>query len=532
MATDPETATLLHLAFIDVARRHWNALAIADSTGQRLTYGRALTAALAFARVLARRTPGQTHVATLLPASVGGALANIALFLADRIPVNLNFTLGPASIEDAMARAGLRTIVTSRQFLTKAGIEPTPAMVFLEDLRQEVTGPAKIRALALARFAPRSVLARLYGWTDRPPSSLATLIFSSGSTGVPKGVMLSHAAVLANVHSLKQIFPVGPGHCFIGVLPFFHSFGFTGTLWFPLLQGAAIAYHPIPTDAKTIGELAETYRATMLISTPTFCNAYIRRVPPEQFKYLRWAIVGAEKLREPVASEFRERFGLGLLEGYGCTEMAPVVAVNLPDLRDTQGCVVLVRTRAGSVGRPIPNVEARVVDRDTGEPLDREREGMLQLRGPNMMTGYLNDPARTADVVREGWYVTGDIARIDPDGFIFITDRVSRFSKIGGEMVPHLRIEDTINSILGSASTVVTAVPDRAKGERLVAFYARPDVGPEVVWNGLNTSDLPKLWIPKRENLVPIDAIPTLGTGKIDLQRIRAMAAERQATDA
>jgi acyl-[acyl-carrier-protein]-phospholipid O-acyltransferase/long-chain-fatty-acid--[acyl-carrier-protein] ligase len=313
--------------------------------------------------------------------------------------------------------------------------------------------------------------------------------------------------------------------CFIGVLPFFHSFGITGTLWFPLLQGCRIAFHPNPMDAKTIGELAEEHRGSMLISTPTFCQSYLRRCTPEQFAHLKYAIVGAEKLREPLASSFRERFGVPLLEGYGCTEMSPVVAVNRPDFGEAR--LRQVGTKPGSVGHPIPGVAARVVDQHTGEGPLFDREGLLLVKGPNLMAGYLDQPERTAEVMRDGWYVTGDIAKMDEDGFIFITDRLSRFSKIGGEMVPHVKVEDAINAILGEACSAVTAVPDEARGERLVAFFTRADVTPESLWEQLCQTELPKLWLPRRENLVHVEAIPTLGTGKVDLRALRQLALAR-----
>jgi acyl-[acyl-carrier-protein]-phospholipid O-acyltransferase/long-chain-fatty-acid--[acyl-carrier-protein] ligase len=358
---------------------------------------------------------------------------------------------------------------------------------------------------------------------------LATIIFSSGSTGVPKGVMLTHANILSNVDSLAQVFPMGAEDTFIGVLPFFHSFGFCGTFWFPLLQGAGVAYHPNPMDAKTIGDLAEKYRATMLISTPTFCSGYVRRIPKEQFTHLRYAIVGAEKLRDQVAREFREKYGIELLEGYGCTEMSPVVAVNRPDVQ--YGSVTQIGVKPGSVGHPIPGVAAKIVDQETGEDLPVGAEGLLLVKGPNMMAGYLHAPEQTADVVRDGWYVTGDIARLDEDGFIFITDRLSRFSKIGGEMVPHVRVEDAINEIAGAVCSAVTAVPDAARGERLVAFYVHPDLTPDRLWERLCESSLPRLWLPRRDNLIPIDAIPTLGTGKTDLRRLKQLALDRSVVE-
>jgi len=524
MAHRRHEADLLHTGFMRRARRQWNQLAIADSTGQELTYGRTLIGAIALARLIKRLTADERMIGILLPASAGAAITNLAVLSANRIPVNLNFTIGAAAMAASVKEAGIKTILTSRVFLEKASLDETPGMVFLEDLRKQIGTAAKLRAALEARLLPLSLLQSRYGGKGLTPDSMATVIFSSGSTGVPKGVMISHAAVRANVEAMEQIFPMSEKDCFIGVLPFFHSFGFTVTFWFPLLTGAAAAYHPNPMDAKTVGELAGKYKATMLISTPTFCASYLRRVTPEQFAHLRHAIVGAEKLREPLATAFREKYGTILLEGYGCTEMSPVVAVNRPDIElDGQ---LQVGTRPGTVGHPLPGVTAKVVDRETGEGPLIGREGLLLVKGPNMMIGYLNQPERTAEVMRDGWYVTGDIAAIDEDGFIAITDRLSRFSKIGGEMVPHLKIEEALNEILGDSCSAVTAVPDEAKGERLVAFYARQDVTPESLWERLCQTDLPKLWIPKRDSLVPIEAIPTLGTGKTDLRQLRALAAE------
>jgi acyl-[acyl-carrier-protein]-phospholipid O-acyltransferase/long-chain-fatty-acid--[acyl-carrier-protein] ligase len=495
---------------------------MADSTGQSLTFGRALIGAFALGRVLERRTRGEQNVGTLLPASVGAAVTNIALFLARRTPVNLNFTIGPDALAAAVAQAGIRTILTSRKFLEKANLAEVPGMVFLEDLRSEVSAIDKIAAIAHARLTPIGVLQRRFGGGRGDASPLATIIFSSGSTGTPKGVMLTHAAILENIASLVQLFPIDDSDTFLGVLPLFHSFGFTGTFWLPLLRGAAVVYHPNPMDAKTIGELAEKYRATMLISTPTFCGGYVRRCTPEQFAHLKYAIVGAEKLRQSLADEFRSKYGVTLLEGYGCTEMAPVVAVNAHDA--PEGAAVRTRLRAGSVGRVLPGMQAKIVDQESGADLPIGQEGLLLVRGANMMSGYLDAPERTAEVVRDGWYVTGDIARLDEDGFIFITDRLSRFSKIGGEMVPHTKIEDAINEILGEPACAVTAVPDVSKGERLVAFYTRPDLAPDLLWDRLSQTSLPRLWIPKRDSLIPIDAIPTLGTGKTDLKLLRSRA--------
>jgi len=370
-----------------------------------------------------------------------------------------------------------------------------------------------------ARLAPARMLT-----PKCDPGSLATIIFSSGSTGVPKGVMLSHYNIISNVDAVLELFALDSHDRIMGILPFFHSFGFMATIWLPLLTGCGAVYHPVPTDAKTIGELVHKYKGTFLLSTPTFCGTYLRKCTREQFATLRFVVVGAEKLREPLRKEFREVFGLELLEGYGCTELSPVVAVNTPDYpmgRETQ-----FGTRSGTVGIPLPGVAVRIVDPETRAPRPIGQEGLLLVKGPNRMQGYLEQPQRTAEALHEGWYITGDIARVDEDGFLAITDRLARFSKIGGEMVPHLKIEESISQVCGDAPCAVTGIPDERKGERLAVLYTARDLTAEELWRRLSETDLPKLWIPKPENIHQVDALPVLGTGKLDLRGVKTMALE------
>jgi acyl-[acyl-carrier-protein]-phospholipid O-acyltransferase/long-chain-fatty-acid--[acyl-carrier-protein] ligase len=512
----------LHARFVRAAKRHWGRFCMADSSGKELTYGRTLIGSLMLSRWIRARCAGEQMIGLMLPASIGGALANLAVTLAGRVPVNLNFTAGKESIAKAIEQCEIKTILTSRIFLAKAKIEERPGMVFLEDVMKQMPKARQIVTAALAWLLPARLLLRVYRPEQSKADDLVTVIFSSGSTGSPKGVMLSHRNILTNVEGIGQVYWVTGEDRVLGVLPFFHSFGFTGTLWLPLLHGFGVIYHPNPMDAGTIGELVEKYKVTLLITTPTFCGAYLRKCTPEQFKSLKYTVVGAEKLRDALAREYKEKYGVAPLEGYGCTEMAPVVAVNVPD-----GAAGQRGTKAGTVGHPLPGVVARVVDPETGAPLEPDQPGLLLVKGGNRMLGYLKQPELDREVIRDdGWYVTGDIAAIDEDGFITVTDRLARFSKIGGEMVPHLKIEEIICRILDDQGCIVTAAPDESKGEKLVAFYTKKDVAPQELWSKLNDSDLPKLWIPKRENLRPIDALPVLGTGKVNLREIKRMAQE------
>jgi acyl-[acyl-carrier-protein]-phospholipid O-acyltransferase/long-chain-fatty-acid--[acyl-carrier-protein] ligase len=518
---------LLSLRFITTAKQHWSELCMADSTGASVTYGRALASSIALGRWIRRHSASEAMIGVMLPSSVAGALANIAVLMAGKVPVNLNFTSGHEALAYAVDQCGIRTILTSRVFLGKLKIPQTPDMVCFEDVTREMTKVQKALA-GLTALLPSRVLCALCRERRLTPESLAAVIFSSGSTGVPKGVMLSHQNILSNVDALTQIFEVTAADRIMGVLPFFHSFGLTGTLWFPLVSGFGAIYHPSPLDAKTIGEMIATHKATILISTPTFYAAYLRKCSIEEFASLRLAITGAEKLRDALATAFKDKYGLDLLEGYGCTEMGPVVSVNLPNVMD--GSETHTGRKQGSVGHPLPGVAVKVIDLNTGDALPMDMEGLLLAKGANRMLGYLNEPDKTSAVFRNGWYVTGDIAAIDDDGFIRITDRLSRFSKIAGEMVPHLKIEEAINQILGDQFCVVTSVPDEQKGERLIALYTAKHVPPEELWSTLSRTDLPKLWIPKRDAFYYIEAIPVLGTGKLDLRQVKSIALEKAKT--
>jgi len=518
---------LLHLRFIRAARKNWSRFAMGDSTGRELTYGRALAASVMVARWANRkeRQP-EKMIGVLLPSSCGGALANIGLTMAGKIPVNLNFTAGAEAMASAIDQCGIRTIVTSKVFLSKAGLEAMPGMVYIEDV---FAGGGEALAYLMARLAPKWMLARLSRGEKATPDSLATVIFSSGSTGTPKGVMLSHYNIISNIEAMVQVFWLGPNDRIIGVLPFFHSFGFTVTIWLPLITGCGVAYHANPTDAKVIGEMVEKYKGTLLLSTPTFCVGYARKCTREQFASLRYVLVGAEKLRDSVRKTFEEAFGLELLEGYGCTEMAPVVAVNAPNFeagRDSQ-----VGNKPGTVGHPLPGVAVKIVDPETMEDLGANQEGLLLVRGANRMIGYLGQRELTEAVLYDDWYRTGDLAVMDDDGFLRITDRLSRFSKIGGEMVPHLKIEEAVHELFDDCPCAVCGIPDERRGERLALLFTRTDIEPADLWRRLSETDLPKLWVPKRENIYRVDSLPTLGTGKADLRGIRKMTEELSARE-
>jgi acyl-[acyl-carrier-protein]-phospholipid O-acyltransferase/long-chain-fatty-acid--[acyl-carrier-protein] ligase len=318
----------------------------------------------------------------------------------------------------------------------------------------------------------------------------------------------------------------GRQEAIVGNLPLFHSFGLNVGLWIPLMTGTRVVYLTNPLDAAAVGRAIAEQRLTLLCAAPTFLQAYLRKCTPEQLASLRLVVTGAEKLRHALAERCREVTGLAVVEGYGCTECAPVVAVNLTKDMLTLG---VEAGPIGSVGMAMPGICVDIVDPETRKPLPPNNEGLMLVKGPNVMQGYLDDPAKTAEALRDGWYDTGDIARMDADGRITITGRLSRFSKIGGEMVPHEGVEAALHEALASEDRVfaVCGVPDPAKGERLLVFHVAMDIAPAALTERLRAADkLPNLWIPRPENFRQVEALPLLGSGKIDLKQLQKMAEE------
>ena len=515
-------------SFIRAARRHPARFAMADGRTPKLSFANALIKSVFLARRLRSRWADQKMVGILLPPSIPGALVNWAALLLGKVPINLNYTSSNESIASCAKQCDLKTVVTSRQFLEKVKIEPPGKIIYAEDLAEAPRFSEKIAALLSVAVLPARLLELSLGVSH--PATLddtATVIFSSGSTGEPKGVVLSHFNLVSNVEQLEQVFHLHKGDSILGILPFFHSFGFTGTLCLPPLAGIGVVFHVSPLDAQAIGALVSKYAVTMLLSTPTFLNSYTRRCPPEAFGSLRIVMAGAEKLPERIAQSFEDHFGIRPLEGYGCTECSPVVAVNTYDFRAAY--FRQVGAKRGTIGHPLPGIGVRILDPESGEILPVGKPGVLLVRGPNIMVGYLNRPEKTAEVLRDGWYNTGDIATIDEEGFLRITDRLSRFSKIGGEMVPHIKVEEKLHELLQADGQVlaVTAIPDEKKGERLVVIHTLSEDALRDALEKLAKSDLPPLWRPRPDQFLFVEKLPYLGTGKLDLRRLRELAQEQ-----
>ena len=520
----------LSRAFLRMCRAHLWQRKVADSSGQEVSGGALLSRSLALSRILRGKVLARDErmVGVLLPPSLGAVLANAALPLLRRIPVNLNYTVSETVLNSCISQCGIRHILTSRRVTDKMGMNLDAELVYVEDLRTKVTWKDKLAAALETYVLPAFLLERLLGLNQLGMDDLLTVIFTSGSTGEPKGVMLTHRNVASNIDSIDQIIQLSPNDVFLGVLPFFHSYGFTVTLWTALSLAPQGIYHYTPLDARRVGELCQKYGVTIVTATPTFLRSYLRRCSPEQLSTVDVVMAGAEKLPADLADAFEEKFGVRPYEAYGATELSPLAAANMPAHR-SHGSNQKTN-KEGTVGRPVPGVSARVVHPDTGDELGVGQAGMLQVAGPNVMKGYLGKPELTAEVVRHGWYVTGDIAQIDDEGFIQITDRHSRFSKIGGEMVPHIKVEETLAKVIGrheEVSAVVTAVPDPKKGERLIVLHKPLQKSTAQICKELAEAGLPNIWIPSPDSFLEVEDIPVLGTGKLDLKGLKALALEK-----
>ena len=503
---------------------------MADSLGTRLTGRDLLTRILAARSVLDRvLASDERMVGVLLPPTAGAAVVNAALALSGRVAVNLNYTATQPILDLCIERAGLKHVISSPAFLGRVKLDVGSRLLDAADLRKLLTPLDKAAAFFHARFTPLPLLDRLLGLDRIRPDDVLTVIFTSGSTGDPKGVVLTVENVGSNVRAIDNLLHLSAADVALGVLPFFHSYGYTTTLWTPLTLEPGVVYHTDPRDAQVVGKLAREHHATILMATPTFLRIYTRRTPPEDFSTLEAVFGAAEKLPQEVCDAFEKRFGVRPSEAYGATELSPLVAANVPPSRHVPGRPP--DAREGTVGKPILGSRARVTDRETRRELPVGEEGMLWISGPNVMQGYLDRPDLTAKVVHDGWYCTGDVARLDADGFITITGRESRFSKIGGEMVPHLTIEEAVNEALGAAEgellAVVTAVPDASKGERLIVFHLPTARDPRDIVKGLQQRGLPNLWVPAADSFAEIPEVPVLGSGKLDLRRLGEMARER-----
>lgn len=525
----------MHRQFVRMAARHPFRPCLIDPTGNtpNLSYGKALAGAVVLSHWLRPQLGDEPKIGLWLPSTPGGVLANVAVALLGKTAVNLNYTSGLDAVRSAVRQCHIRQVLTSQKFLERVPLDlgPDVRLIFGEDARKQISSAARVNAFVWTVLLPGWILDRMLGLSRHKASDLATIIFSSGSTGEPKGIALTYQNVTSNIEIFKDLVDFSSTDRVLGVLPFFHSFGFTVTLWGTLLAGAAGVYYPDPRAAKEIGEYCRVHRCTLMAATATFLRMYLRRCGPDDFKSMRLLVCGAERLPPALVEEFRAKFGITAYEGYGCTELSPVVSVNIAD-RTVNG-LTQIGTKVGSVGQPLPGVAVRVVDPDSMQLRAIDEEGLLLVTGPNVMRGYLGREDLNRKKLFEGWYSTGDMARVDADGFITLTGRMEQFAKIAGEMIPLETIDDAMHKVIGSTERIlaIAHVPDPKRGERLIVLYMPvPGMNLRDVLKKLPERGIPNLWIPDERDCYAIPELPVLGSGKLDLKRLRDIALERSQT--
>jgi acyl-[acyl-carrier-protein]-phospholipid O-acyltransferase/long-chain-fatty-acid--[acyl-carrier-protein] ligase len=490
-------------AIVETARRRPRHRVLED-VSQRINYRHLLVGASLLADRFAARWPaGPGRIGVLLPNVNGTPVLLLALWSLGKTPAVLNYSTGPAIMLACVELAGLKEIITSRTFLEKARLKIdalTAAgvqFIYVEDLRQEISGSAKFFTALRIMLNPRSLVR-----VSPAPGETAVVLFTSGSEGTPKAVELTHANLLANIRQMLSVCDLQDWDKFFTALPLFHSFGLIiGTLM-PLVRGSRVMLYPSPLHYRVVPSAFYDRDCTLMLGTNTFLNGYARKADPQDFRSLRYMFAGAEKLQEATATVWAQRFGVRVLEGYGATECGPCVSVNTP-----------LAPKHGSAGKLLPDIEYRI------EPVEGVTDGgRLFVRGPNIMRGYLNPDANAKFLALGGWYDTGDIARVDEDGFVFIQGRLKRFAKISGEMVSLTAVEEALAGAFPQyglrCQVAVVSRPDPEKGEALIAVTNEPKIQLDEIRSVLRSRGLPNICAPRELKFVR--DIPKLGTGKVN----------------
>jgi len=494
-----------------------------------LKSGIILVLGLLISKYVKSNIPGR-RVGIVLPPGIAGTVANLGVLFAGKIPVNLNFTAGKAAIESSYRKGEIDTVITADALIKKIPNFPWPEhTIDIVPLLQGLDKKAILLRFLMVVIFPSALLIRIYNIPKYGNNEEAGLLFTSGSSGEPKGVPLSHRNIMSNVLQIDEVALLSKDDTsLMCCLPIFHSFGFTVTLWYPLFRQLKMVTIPSPLEQKKIADAIEAEKVTVFIGTRTFFKPYVKRIPAEKMATLDLVVAGAERVTPEFFDLWNEKFGSDIFEGYGITETSPVVSVNLKNpVQTNEEAVPQTAYRRGSVGRMVPGITARIKDPDSGEERSLFEPGMLYLKGGNIFGGYLGDPDLNAEVLKDGWFKTGDLARFDEDGFLHIEGRESRFSKIGGEMVPHETIESKIIEVLDlkdeeTVSIVVTSRPDDDKGEVLVLITCIT-IDEELLRQKLIDEGYPNLWIPRI--VKQVEEIPILASGKLDLKGCQVLAA-------
>ena len=521
---------------IEGLKRHSAHAGITDGMdGSEMNYGRVLAVSLALAKTIKKQT-NKERVGIILPPGRAGLIANLAVIFAGKVPVNLNFTAGSAAVQSSIKQADIDKFITVDRFVRKMQSFPWPPnrqLIFLERILPNLKGSI-VRWMIASKFLSARAIGNKLGLPKNGGDREAVLLFTSGSSGDPKGVALTHANILANVAQFGARLDLHSEDSVLGCLPLFHSFGCTVTLWYPIIEGLSLVTYPSPVETKKLAELIEKHEVSLMIATPTFLRGYLRRAKPEQLRSLKLVVTGAEKLPQSLREEFEKRFGHQVLEGYGLTETSPVTNFNLPDPKpavDEAELPVIPSARAGSVGNLVPGLAIKITDPSTEKEVDIDQSGIIWFRGANVFPGYLGREDLNAEIFEDGWFRTGDIGRVDENGFLYIEGRLSRFSKIAGEMVPHERVEEYIVQALNLQDSdercvVVTGIPDEQKGEQLILLTTtlQGSADQELIdlRYRLLEMKVPSLWIPR--TMIPVEEIPVLASGKLDIKGCQQLA--------
>ncbi|AOF53221.1 acyl-[ACP]--phospholipid O-acyltransferase [Rodentibacter caecimuris] len=509
---------------------------VVDGQGMKLNNLKFIAAVLMFGKQLKHTLGDEKNVGVLLPSSAIGAIVNMALMVMGKVPVNLNYTLSPEVMEKALAKANINKVITAEKFLNKLNAKGfafdevlAGKTIFAEQLGKKMTKSEKVRSFLTAFFAPRWWIKLMY-FADVRLNDTATILFSSGSEGTPKGIELSHKNLLTNIKQVSELLNFQEDDVILNSLPIFHSFGLTVTTLMPLCEGIKMVSVADPTDGAEVGKMCARHNVSIIFGTSTFFRLYARnkKLHPLMLQSVRMVIAGAEKLKADVKEAFRLKFGLEIYEGYGATETAPVASVNMPNILDPDSLKEFTFNKVGTVGMPLPGTIIKIVDPNTLVALPTGEDGLILIGGGQVMKGYLADPEKTNEVIVEldgvRYYKTGDKGHIDENGFITIVDRYSRFAKIGGEMISLGSVEENIAQVLNDENQFVAiAVNDEKKGESVV-LLVKSLLSLEEINTRIKSLNVPPIMLPSQVFLV--NEIPLLGSGKVDFKGAKKLAEE------
>jgi len=502
----------LHQKFVEVAKKQAKKIAVYDkATGKDLSYDRMLIAALILAGRF-KKYKGK-YLGIMVPTSAGCLLSTIGALMAGKIPVMINYSTGAHDNSIyAQEKCSFKTIITSKKLLDKLNVEPVNGMIYLEDIMATLTTPEKLKA-ALTSKLPTGMLKNKVKHGD--DDSTSVILFTSGSEKEPKAVQLTHKNIFHNISTIPKIIDVTENDIFAGTLPLFHVFGLTTNFWLPFYLGASIITHANPLDYSAIVKSIIDYKITILIGTPTFFHGYQRKAKPGDLSSIRYAIAGADKLTEKLRLSFQNEHGIEILEGYGATETSPVISVNVPGAN-----------KPGSIGKPLPGVKVKILDRETDEICTPGEEGKILVKGDLVMKGYLGDVEETSMHIHAGWYDTGDMGLIDEDGFLWHRGRLKRFVKVGGEMVSLVKVEEVLTKLLPDGVVCcVVDVPNPKKGADVVAAVATGEFDKKKVLKKM-AKELPAIAVPK--DFYVIEDIPIMGSGKVAFREVEKICRTRQ----